>query len=202
MDQEYQLINPKDNNVSPEERHKLRMPELPPVPKGNNRYILVSVQELVYGSKETGVGTSSKSFDRKNDFIYSGDEIHGPSKYGGPSEGLGTHVLQRTSPKDKSLVEKKPFCQRTRRRSWPKEKTTALWKLLKPPQEIIFLKKRQTRTSKPQRAIRRARKRKRERQNPSLTGLIHRATEFQRKKDSHGQCVQYGKNSYVIQKQG
>ncbi|MBW0575138.1 hypothetical protein O181_114853 [Austropuccinia psidii MF-1] len=32
-DQDIQVINPKDKNVSPEERHKWRMQELPPVPK-------------------------------------------------------------------------------------------------------------------------------------------------------------------------
>ncbi|MBW0472110.1 hypothetical protein O181_011825 [Austropuccinia psidii MF-1] len=64
--QEIQVINPKDNIVSPEERHKGKIPELPLVPK----------------------------------------ESHGPIKDRGSSEGLDTHVLQRTSPTDKSLVEK------------------------------------------------------------------------------------------------
>ncbi|MBW0507096.1 hypothetical protein O181_046811 [Austropuccinia psidii MF-1] len=58
-----------------------------PFPTSNNRDIPVSVKELVYGRKQTGVGTSEKK-DR------------------GPSEGSDTHVLQRTSPTDKSLVEK------------------------------------------------------------------------------------------------
>ncbi|MBW0533125.1 hypothetical protein O181_072840, partial [Austropuccinia psidii MF-1] len=60
LDQEIQVINPKDKNFSPEERHKWRMPELPPVPKGNNRDIPVSVQELVYSSKTERVGNSPK----------------------------------------------------------------------------------------------------------------------------------------------
>ncbi|MBW0593047.1 hypothetical protein O181_132762 [Austropuccinia psidii MF-1] len=34
LDQDNQVKNPKDKNVSPEERHKWRMPVLPPVPKG------------------------------------------------------------------------------------------------------------------------------------------------------------------------
>ncbi|MBW0522018.1 hypothetical protein O181_061733 [Austropuccinia psidii MF-1] len=33
LDQDIQVINPKDTNVIPEERHKWKMPELPPVPK-------------------------------------------------------------------------------------------------------------------------------------------------------------------------
>ncbi|MBW0505251.1 hypothetical protein O181_044966 [Austropuccinia psidii MF-1] len=97
LDQDIQVISPKDKNVSPEERHKWRMPEIPPVPKGykapfilsfesleaeitaipvfrpelfpagNNRDIPISLQELVYGSKAAGVGTSAKSLDRNNE---------------------------------------------------------------------------------------------------------------------------------------
>ncbi|MBW0583262.1 hypothetical protein O181_122977 [Austropuccinia psidii MF-1] len=66
LDQDIEVKNPKDKNVSPEERNKWRMPDLPPVPKGSNRDIPVSVQELVYGGKEPGVGTSAKSLDRHN----------------------------------------------------------------------------------------------------------------------------------------
>ncbi|MBW0521521.1 hypothetical protein O181_061236, partial [Austropuccinia psidii MF-1] len=33
LDQDIQIMNPKDKIVSPEERHKWKMPELPPVPK-------------------------------------------------------------------------------------------------------------------------------------------------------------------------
>ncbi|MBW0461230.1 hypothetical protein O181_000945 [Austropuccinia psidii MF-1] len=68
-----------------------------PFPTGNNRDIPVSVQELVYGSKEAGVGTSSKSLDRQNELLPSSEEVHQPQKDIGPSEGLDTHVLQRTS---------------------------------------------------------------------------------------------------------
>ncbi|MBW0476918.1 hypothetical protein O181_016633 [Austropuccinia psidii MF-1] len=66
LDQEIQVINQKYKNVIPEERHKWMIPELPPAPQGNTRDIPVSVQELVYGRKETGVGTSSKSLDIHN----------------------------------------------------------------------------------------------------------------------------------------
>ncbi|MBW0554132.1 hypothetical protein O181_093847 [Austropuccinia psidii MF-1] len=37
-----------------------------PFPTGKNRDIQVTVQELVYGSKAEGVGTSDKSLDRHN----------------------------------------------------------------------------------------------------------------------------------------
>ncbi|MBW0504670.1 hypothetical protein O181_044385 [Austropuccinia psidii MF-1] len=67
LDQEIQVIHPKDNNANPKERHKWRMPELQPVPKGKNKDIPVSVQKLVYGSKAEGVETSFQSLDRHNE---------------------------------------------------------------------------------------------------------------------------------------
>ncbi|MBW0569133.1 hypothetical protein O181_108848 [Austropuccinia psidii MF-1] len=66
MDQDIQVINPKDINVSLEERNKWRIPDVPPVIKGKSGDIPVSVQELVYGGKLAGVETSSKHFYRKN----------------------------------------------------------------------------------------------------------------------------------------
>ncbi|MBW0565766.1 hypothetical protein O181_105481 [Austropuccinia psidii MF-1] len=75
-------------------------------PTGNNRNIPVSVQELVYGGKAAGVGTSAKSLDRQNELISSSEEVHWLRKDRESSEGLDTHVLQRTSPTDKILVEK------------------------------------------------------------------------------------------------
>ncbi|MBW0478533.1 hypothetical protein O181_018248 [Austropuccinia psidii MF-1] len=77
-----------------------------PFPTGNKRDIPVSVQGIIYGSNTAGVGTSAKSLDRHNQLISSTEEVHGPRKYRGPSEGLDPHVLQRTSPTDQSLVEK------------------------------------------------------------------------------------------------
>ncbi|MBW0547238.1 hypothetical protein O181_086953 [Austropuccinia psidii MF-1] len=75
-------------------------------PTGNNRNIPVSIQELVYSGKEAGVGTFAKSLDRHNELISAIEEVHGPRKERGSSEGLETHVLQRTSPTYKSLVKK------------------------------------------------------------------------------------------------
>ncbi|MBW0532916.1 hypothetical protein O181_072631 [Austropuccinia psidii MF-1] len=73
---------------------------------GKNRDIPVSVQELVYGRKTARVGTSPKSLDRHHELISSIEEAHGARKDRRTSEGLDTHVLQRTSPTDKILVEK------------------------------------------------------------------------------------------------
>ncbi|MBW0563918.1 hypothetical protein O181_103633 [Austropuccinia psidii MF-1] len=64
-----------------------------PFPTGNNRDIPVSVQELVYGSKTAGVGTSATSLNRHNELLSSSEDVHGNRKYRGTSEGLDTHVL-------------------------------------------------------------------------------------------------------------
>ncbi|MBW0531695.1 hypothetical protein O181_071410 [Austropuccinia psidii MF-1] len=82
------------------------MPELPPVPKGNNRNIPVSVPELVYGSQEAGVGTSAKYLNRKDELLSSSEDVHGPRKDRRTSEGLHIHVSQGTRTTDKSLAEK------------------------------------------------------------------------------------------------
>ncbi|MBW0561099.1 hypothetical protein O181_100814 [Austropuccinia psidii MF-1] len=106
LDQDIQVINPKDKNVSAEERHNCRVSELPPVPKGKNTDIPVSVQELVYGSKTARVGDSPKPLDRHHELISSSEVAHGTQKDGETSEGLDTHVLHKTIPTHKILVEK------------------------------------------------------------------------------------------------
>ncbi|MBW0500506.1 hypothetical protein O181_040221 [Austropuccinia psidii MF-1] len=76
------------------------------LPTDNNRDIPVSVQELVYGSKKERVGTSPKSLDRYHELLSSSEEVHGARKDRRTSGGLDTHVLQRTSPTDKTLCAK------------------------------------------------------------------------------------------------
>ncbi|MBW0509689.1 hypothetical protein O181_049404 [Austropuccinia psidii MF-1] len=91
-----------------------------PFPTSNNGDIPVSVQQLVYGSKATGVGTSSKFLKRHNELSSSNKEAHGPRRYRGFSDGLDTHFLQRTSPTDKILVEKpKYFVKRPEEEAGP-----------------------------------------------------------------------------------
>ncbi|MBW0485505.1 hypothetical protein O181_025220 [Austropuccinia psidii MF-1] len=98
------------------------MPELPPVLKGNSGDISVSVQELVYGSKEAGVGTSAKPLDMEHEIVSSSKEALGLRKDRGTSEGLKNHVLKRKSPNDKGLVEKpKHFVRGPKERVGPKE---------------------------------------------------------------------------------
>ncbi|MBW0537239.1 hypothetical protein O181_076954 [Austropuccinia psidii MF-1] len=71
----------------------------------SQRDIPVSVQKLVYGGKSAIVGTSPKSLNRQHELISSSDKINGARKYRRTSQGLDTHVLQRTSLTAKSLVE-------------------------------------------------------------------------------------------------
>ncbi|MBW0460781.1 hypothetical protein O181_000496 [Austropuccinia psidii MF-1] len=75
-------------------------------PRGNSGNVQVSVQGLVYGGKTVGVGASSKPLHRNHELLSSSKEALGHRKNRGPSEGLETHVWQRTSPKEKGLVEK------------------------------------------------------------------------------------------------
>ncbi|MBW0571617.1 hypothetical protein O181_111332 [Austropuccinia psidii MF-1] len=75
------------------------------LPTGNNRDIPVSVRELVYGSKTARMATSPKSLNKHHELLSSSEEVHGDRKDRRTSEGFDTHVLQRTSPTDKILVE-------------------------------------------------------------------------------------------------
>ncbi|MBW0511257.1 hypothetical protein O181_050972 [Austropuccinia psidii MF-1] len=81
LEQDIQVINPKDKNVSREERHKWAMTELPPVSKaGSTGNIPVSVQELVYGGKAAGVGISAQRVDREIELLPSSEEALGSGK--------------------------------------------------------------------------------------------------------------------------
>ncbi|MBW0511253.1 hypothetical protein O181_050968 [Austropuccinia psidii MF-1] len=102
----------KDNIVSPEEKHKWKIPELPPVPKDLNHFEWATLE--IYQSQYKNwfmvekkqewellpslwIGTM-KSYLQVKKFM-------GPDKTGS-SEGLDTHVFQKTTPTDKSFVEK------------------------------------------------------------------------------------------------
>ncbi|MBW0534342.1 hypothetical protein O181_074057 [Austropuccinia psidii MF-1] len=55
LDQDIQVINPKDNNVSLKEKHKWRMQELPPVPKGTSptdKSLVEKPKHVVRGPEE------------------------------------------------------------------------------------------------------------------------------------------------------
>ncbi|MBW0584602.1 hypothetical protein O181_124317 [Austropuccinia psidii MF-1] len=190
LDQDIQVINPKEKNVSPEQRHKWKIPELLPVPKGNNRDIPVLVQELVYCSKAAGVGTSAKSLHRHNELISSREEANGPRKDRGPSEVLETHVFQRKSPTDKSLVEKQKHFFRgpedevgPRKGKQPCGSSSSLHK-----QEYASKGSKKGQASSKEQSEGKGKIQVEQ----ALPTELQNSKE---RKDSHGQCVQYGKNS-------
>ncbi|MBW0499311.1 hypothetical protein O181_039026 [Austropuccinia psidii MF-1] len=68
------------------------------------------------------MGASEKSLDRNNELLSSIKEAHGPRKDSRPSEGLDTHVFQRTSPKIKAWLKKqKNFVRGPEEKVTPKE---------------------------------------------------------------------------------
>ncbi|MBW0556415.1 hypothetical protein O181_096130 [Austropuccinia psidii MF-1] len=140
------LASTFDTLIESPEAYITAIPDVRPesFPTGNNRNIPVSIQELLDGGKAAGVGASAKSLHRHNDLISSSEEVHGPRKDRGSSEGLETHDLQRTSTTDKIFVEKPKHVVREPEGFWPKERTIAQWKLPKPPQAKFRLKKCQT----------------------------------------------------------
>ncbi|MBW0550560.1 hypothetical protein O181_090275 [Austropuccinia psidii MF-1] len=153
---------------------------------GINRNIPVSVQEFVYGGKEAGVGASSKSLDGHNELISSIEEVQGPRKDKVSSEGLDTHVLQRTSPTDKSWVEK------------PKH-------VVRGPEEKVGPRKgQQPSGSKSSKQGKANPKEQSERKGKAQVeqALPTELQNSQEREESHGQCIQYGKKSDGIQKQG
>ncbi|MBW0529929.1 hypothetical protein O181_069644 [Austropuccinia psidii MF-1] len=202
LDQEIEVGNPKDKNVSPEERHKWRMPELLPVPKGNNRDIPVSVKELVYGSKAAGVGTSAKSLDRHNELLSSSEEVHGPRKDRRTSDRLDTHVLQRTTPTDISFVGKPNHVVRG-----PEEEVDP--RKGKQPSGCSSSLQNQKYTSasanqgeeNPKEQSEGHSKGKGKSKIQVEEALPRELQNSQEREYSHGKCVQYSKNSDVIQKQ-
>ncbi|MBW0532966.1 hypothetical protein O181_072681 [Austropuccinia psidii MF-1] len=203
LSQDIQVTNQKDKNISPEERHKWRIPELPPVPKGSNRDIPVSVQELVYGGKAAGVGTSTKSLDRHNELIHSSEEVHGPRKYRRTSEGLDTHVFQGTSPTDKSLVEKlKHVIRGPEEEVGPREGQQPIGN-----SPSLHKKKSASASSKKGKANRKEQsqgkaKGKRKGKIQVEQALPKELQNSQEREDSPGQCVQYDKKSDGIQRKG
>ncbi|MBW0466365.1 hypothetical protein O181_006080 [Austropuccinia psidii MF-1] len=145
------------------------------------------------------VGTSAKSLDRHDELISSSEESHGPRKDRAPSEGLETHVFQRKSPKDKSLVEKPKHFIRgpeeevgPRKGKWPCGSSSSLHM-----QEYTLKSAKQGQASPKEQSEGKAKGKIQVEQ--ALPTELQNSKEM---KDSHGQCVQYGKNSDGIQKEG
>ncbi|MBW0586536.1 hypothetical protein O181_126251 [Austropuccinia psidii MF-1] len=170
------------------------------LPTGRSCDIPVSVQELVYDSKTATVGTSPKSLDRNHDLISSSEEVHGARKDRGTSEGLETHVFQRTSPTDKSLVAKaKHVIRGPEEESGPrkgKQRSRISPSLHKQKSGSKSAKQAQENTKhQPEGQAKVKGKGKAQVEQALPTEL----QDCQEREDSHGQCVQYGKNSDGIQ---
>ncbi|MBW0528421.1 hypothetical protein O181_068136 [Austropuccinia psidii MF-1] len=91
------------------------------LPTGSSRNIPVSVQELVYGRKETGVGTSAQLLYRENELLPSSEGVLGPRKDTRTSEVVESHVLQGTGPKDKIFGKPKNSVRGSEEIVGPKE---------------------------------------------------------------------------------
>ncbi|MBW0560569.1 hypothetical protein O181_100284 [Austropuccinia psidii MF-1] len=179
------------------------MAELPPVPKGSSRDIPVSVPKLVSGSKTARVGTSPKSLDRNHEVISSSEETHGARKDRGTSEGLDPHVLQRTSPTDKILVEKpKHVIRGSEEEFGPRQGQHPSGS-----SPIIHQQKSSSTSAKQAQANPKDQSEGQAKGKGKGKGQVEKALpselqNSQEREDSHGQCVQYGKNSDGIQKKG
>ncbi|MBW0547633.1 hypothetical protein O181_087348 [Austropuccinia psidii MF-1] len=142
---------------------------------GNNRDIPVLVQEL---------------------------EVHGARKDRRTSEGLDTHVLQRTSPTDENLVEKPKHVIRgpeeefgPREGKQPSGSSPSLHK-----QKHASTSAKQAQGNPKDQPEGQA-KGKGKSKAQVEQGLPAELQDSQEREDSHGQCFQYGKNSDGIQKQ-
>ncbi|MBW0589589.1 hypothetical protein O181_129304 [Austropuccinia psidii MF-1] len=172
-------------------------------PSGSCGDLAVSVQELFYGRQTARVGTSSQSFDTHNELLSSSKEVHGARKDRRSSEGLDTNVLQRTSPTVKSLVEKPKYVIRgseeevgPRQGKQPSGSSPSIHQ-----QKSASTSSRQAQASPKDQSEGQA-KGKGKGKAQMEQALPTELQNPKERKDSHGQCVQYGKNSDGIQKQG
>ncbi|MBW0509006.1 hypothetical protein O181_048721 [Austropuccinia psidii MF-1] len=127
----------------------------------------------------------------------------GPEKTEELLKGLDTHVLQRTSPTDKSLVEnKKHVIRGTEEEVGPREGK-------QPSGSSPSLDKQNSASTSAKQAEENPKDQQEGKAKCKGKGkaqveqaLPTELQDSQEREDSHGKCVQYGKNSYGIQKQG
>ncbi|MBW0474984.1 hypothetical protein O181_014699 [Austropuccinia psidii MF-1] len=166
-----------------------------PFPAGNIRDIPVSLQERIYSSKAAEVGTYAKSWDRYNELISPSEEVHGPRKDREPYEGLDTHVFQRKTPRDKSLVENQSILSEDQKKKFSQGKENTP---VKAPQATSKSAKKGQAHPKDQSEGQAKVKGK---EKVQVEHALH--TELQKSKErkyGHGQIFQYGKSSYGIKK--
>ncbi|MBW0504673.1 hypothetical protein O181_044388 [Austropuccinia psidii MF-1] len=131
-----------------------------------------------------------------HELISSSEEVHGSRKDRGTSEGIDTHVLERTSSTDKILVEKPQHVIRgpeeeigTRKGKHPSGSSPSLHK-----QNSASTSAKQAQENpkdQPEGQAKGKGKGKAQVAQPLRTELQY----SQERENSHGQCVQYGKNS-------
>ncbi|MBW0528018.1 hypothetical protein O181_067733 [Austropuccinia psidii MF-1] len=147
--------------------------------------------------------TSAKSLYRHNELISSSEEVHGCRKEGGSSEGLDTNVLQRKSSTDKSFVEKPKHGVRgaeeevgPRKGQQPSGSSPSLQK------QKSASKSAKKGQENPKEQSAGQEKGKGKGQAQVEQALPAEQQNSQEREDSNGQCVQYGKSSDGIQKEG
>ncbi|MBW0484763.1 hypothetical protein O181_024478 [Austropuccinia psidii MF-1] len=112
MDAEREKARPgPDLESLPQERHVVRMPELPPFPKGwtissgSHRNIPVQVQNLVKIRQGRGVGNMPKPLEGGHELLLTHQELSGSGEYHRALGRMEPIVLQRQGQKDEKLVE-------------------------------------------------------------------------------------------------
>ncbi|MBW0583470.1 hypothetical protein O181_123185 [Austropuccinia psidii MF-1] len=104
------------------------------LPTGNNRDIPVSVENLVYGSKTTQVGTSPKSLERHHELICSSEKFMGPEKAKELLKGWKPMSCKGQVQQINSWLKKQSMLSEDQKRKLAQRRKTAQWKLHKPPQ--------------------------------------------------------------------
>ncbi|MBW0565757.1 hypothetical protein O181_105472 [Austropuccinia psidii MF-1] len=146
---------------------------------------------------------SSRNIPVHHELISSIEEVHGARKDRGTSEGLETHFLQRTSPTDKSVVKKPKHVIRgseeevgPRQGQHPSGSSPSIHQ-----QHSASTSAKQAQANHKDQSKWQA-KGKGKGKAQGEQALPSELQSSQEREDSHGQCVQYGKNSDGIQKQG
>ncbi|MBW0475736.1 hypothetical protein O181_015451 [Austropuccinia psidii MF-1] len=141
----------------------------------SNRDIPGSVQELVYGSKATGVGTLSKSLDRHNELKSSSEEVHRHGKYRVPSGGWTPMSYKGQVQQIKAWLKKKRILSEDQEKKLAQGKDNSP---VEAPQASTSSKK----DKQYPKSNKKCKKNAKGKKNLNVKGLTRRLTELQRKK--------------------
>ncbi|MBW0579822.1 hypothetical protein O181_119537 [Austropuccinia psidii MF-1] len=137
-----------------------------------------------------------------HELIFSSEEAHGARKDRGTSEGLDTHVLQRTSTTDKSLVEKpKHVIRGSEKEVGPRQGQNPSGSSPSIHQQNSMSTSSKEAQENPKDRSEGQSKGKGKSKAQVEKALPSELPNSQEREDSHGQFVQYVKNSDGIQKQ-